>query len=81
MIKLQLFAFVLRWLASSIGMFFCITYLGTISPDVTFMQTHGWMLYAAAGLIFSLINSVLKPLLKVLPSPSPSSPLVFPPSS
>lgn len=70
MIKLQLFAFVLRWLASSIGMFFCLTYLGSINPEeVTVLQTHGWMLYAAAGLIFSLINSILKPLLKVFALP------------
>lgn len=69
MIKLQLFAFILRWLASSIGMFFCITYLGSISSEVTIMQTHGWMLYAGAGLIFSLINSVVKPLLKVFALP------------
>lgn len=70
MIKLQLFGFALRWLASSIGMFFCLTYLGTISPeDVTILQTHGWILYAAAGLIFSLINSIAKPLLKVFALP------------
>lgn len=70
MIKLQLFAFVLRWLASSIGMFFCLTYLGTINPEeVTVMQTHGWMLYATAGLIFSLINSIVKPLIKVFALP------------
>lgn len=69
MIKLQLFAFALRWLASSIGMFFCLTYLGTIGPEVTVMQTHGWMLYAAAGLIFSLINSIVKPLVKVFALP------------
>lgn len=70
MIKLQLFAFVLRWLASSIGMFFCLTYLGSINPEeVTILQTHGWMLYAAAGLIFSLINSIVKPLIKVFALP------------
>lgn len=69
MIKMQFFAFVLRWLASSIGMFFCLTYLATISPDVTIMQTHAWMLYAAAGLIFSIVSSVLKPLLKVFALP------------
>ena len=69
MIKMQFFAFVLRWLASSIGMFFCLTYLATISPDVTIMQTHAWMLYAAAGLIFSIVSSILKPLLKVFALP------------
>ena len=69
MIKLQVFAFALRWLASSIGMFFCLTYLATISSEVTILETHGWMLYAAAGLIFSVINSIVKPLLKVFALP------------
>lgn len=70
MIKMQLFGFALRWLASSIGMYFCLTYLGSISPtEIPILETHAWMLYAAAGLIFSIINSVVKPLLKVFALP------------
>ena len=69
MIKLQIFGFILRWLASSIGMYFCITWLGTVSPDTLSAQPTGWWLYAVAGLIFSIINSVVKPLLKVITLP------------
>lgn len=69
MIKLQLLAFVLRWLASSIGMYFCITWLGTVSPEAIAAQPTAWWLYAVAGLIFSVINSIIKPLLKVIALP------------
>jgi putative membrane protein len=69
MIKRQLFAFILRWLASSIGMYFCITWLGTINPDSSSIYKYAWVLFAIAGLIFSLINSVIKPLVKMLALP------------
>lgn len=69
MIKRRLFAFILRWLASSIGMYFCITWLGTINPDSSSIYKYAWVLFAIAGLIFSLINSVIKPLVKMLALP------------
>lgn len=69
MIKMQGFAFILRWLASSIGMYLCISWLGTVTPGSQAEQTDAWILYAVAGLIFSLINSVVKPLLKIFTLP------------
>lgn len=69
MIRRQFFAFVLRWLASSIGMYFCITWLGTIDPASSAIYKYAWVLFAVAGLIFSLINSILKPLVKMLALP------------
>lgn len=69
MIKMQFFAFVLRWLASSVGMYLCITWLGEITPGSQADQTDAWFLYMAAGLIFSLINSIVKPLVKILALP------------
>lgn len=69
MIKMQIFAFILRWLASSIGMYLCINWLGTIVPDSQAAQTDAWILYAVAGLIFSLINSIVKPLIKIFALP------------
>ncbi len=69
MIKKQIFTFLLRWLVSSFGMYLCISWLGTVSPDSATAFTEPWMLFAAAGLIFSLVNSVVKPLVKVLALP------------
>lgn len=69
MIKKQLLTFFLRWLASSLGMYLCITWLGTISPDSAETFAEPWMLFAAAGLIFSLVNSIVKPLIKMLALP------------
>lgn len=69
MIKKQLFTFLLRWTASSLGMYLCITWLGTISPDSAKTFAEPWMLFAAAGLIFSLVNSIIKPLIKMLALP------------
>lgn len=69
MIKKQIFTFLLRWAASSFGMYICITYLGTINPESQETFTEPWMLFVAAGLIFSLVNSIVKPLVKLLALP------------
>lgn len=69
MIKKQIFTFLLRWAASSFGMYLCITWLGTISPESQETFSEPWLLFAAAGLIFSLVNSIVKPLVKILALP------------
>lgn len=69
MIKKQIFTFLLRWLVSSFGMYLCITWLGTISPDSAETFSEPWMLFAVAGLIFSLVNSIVKPIVKLLALP------------
>lgn len=69
MIKKQIAIFILRWAASSLGMYLCITWLGTVSPDASANFEQPWMLYALAGLIFSLVNSIVKPLVKLLALP------------
>jgi len=69
MIKKQIAIFLLRWIASSLGMYLCITWLGTVSPDASANFEQPWMLYAVAGLIFSLVNSIVKPLVKMLALP------------
>ena len=69
MIKKQIAVFILRWAASSLGMYLCITWLGTVSPDAEASFEQPWMLYAVAGLIFSLVNSIIKPLVKLLALP------------
>ncbi len=69
MIKRQIIVFLLRWLASSVGMYFCITHLGTINPESSATFSEEWILFAVAGLIFSVINTVIKPLIKMLTLP------------
>jgi putative membrane protein len=67
MIKKQIFVFILRWAASSLGMYFCITWFGRVSSTEAFFAP--WVLYVVAGLIFSLVNSIIKPLVKMLALP------------
>lgn len=69
MIKKQIIIFILRWAASSLGMYLCITWLGHVSADAAASYDQPWMLYAVAGLIFSLVNSIVKPLIKLLALP------------
>ena len=63
MIKSQLAIFMLRWLVSTCGMWLCIKLFATVTAPDDF-----W-LYATAGLVFSLINSIVKPLTKMLALP------------
>ena len=65
MIKQQILVFLLRWLVSSAGMWLCITLFGRVQDG---FEASFW-LYAAAGLIFSLVNSVVKPLVTTLSLP------------
>lgn len=63
MVKRQLLVFLLRWLASTFGMWLCINLFGEVSRE-----TSLWF-FVLAGLIFSLVNSVVKPLAKTLALP------------
>lgn len=67
MIKKQIFIFILRWAASSLGMYLCITWFGQVNSTEAFSAP--WVLYVVAGLIFSIVNSVVKPLIKMLALP------------
>ena len=64
MIKQQIAVFLLRWLASSFGMWICITLFGTITDP-----TYDIWLFVIAGLVFSLVNAVVKPLLTMMALP------------
>lgn len=69
MIKKQILTFLIRWVVSSLGMYVCITWLGTINPESKETFSEPWLLFAAAGLIFSLVNSIVKPLVKMFALP------------
>ncbi len=60
MIKQQLLIFALRCLASSFGMWLCITWFGKVSVPTDLA------LFLIAGVIFSFINSIIKPLAKTM---------------
>ncbi|MBR2989620.1 phage holin family protein [Candidatus Saccharibacteria bacterium] len=55
MIKRQLLGFAVRWVLSSFGMWIAITLFGTITGAY-----DAW-LFIAAGLIFSLVNALVRP--------------------
>lgn len=57
MIKKQLFVFLLRWLVSSATMWLCINAFGSIDPGA-----DSFWLYLSAGLIMSLVNTIVKPI-------------------
>lgn len=50
-------------------MYLCITWLGMVDSAALDTFAKPWMLFALAGLIFSLVNSIVKPLIKVLALP------------
>ena len=57
MIKKQLFVFLLRWLVSSATMWLCINAFGSID-----LGADNFWLYLSAGLIMSLVNTIVKPI-------------------
>lgn len=67
MIRKQILVFIIRWAVSSLGMYLCITWFGNVNSTEAFSAP--WVLYLVAGLIFSIANSVIKPLVKVLALP------------
>lgn len=66
--KQQFAIFLLRWALNSLGLWVSVRILGTGFPgdDVT----AGFWGFVLAGLIFSVINSLFKPLLVILSLPA-----------
>ncbi len=63
MIKRQIVAFLLGWALSTLGMWISITLFGVITGDY-----NAW-LFVLAGLIFSIVNTVIRPLATVFSLP------------
>lgn len=63
MIKHQLFFFFMRWIFSSFGMWICITLFGQI------VGPYDVSLFIISGLVFSLINSFVKPFVTAMALP------------
>lgn len=63
MIRHQFLTLLIRIAVSSVGMWLCITWFARVSSPVD------GALFIIAGAIFSLINSIIKPLLKLMALP------------
>ena len=63
MIKRQIAGFIFQWILSTFGMWVCINLFGTITGQAT------WQLYVLAGLVFSIVNSIVRPLATIFSLP------------
>ncbi len=66
--KQQFFVFLIRWALSSAGLWLSVKLLGTGYDDR--FVTAGFWGFLLAGLIFSLVNSLIKPLLVIVSLPA-----------
>jgi len=63
--KRQFATFLLRWILNSVGIWVAVRLLGNGNPEATSAWT-----FMMAGLIFSLVNSTLKPIVTILALPA-----------
>jgi putative membrane protein len=66
--KKQFFVFVLRWILNSIGLWVAVRIFGT-GYDNSELVTGVWV-FLFAGLIFSIVNTILRPIVIILSLPA-----------
>jgi len=66
--KKQFFVFVLRWILNSIGLWVAVRIFGTGYDSTQLVAGASVVLFA--GLIFSLVNTVLRPVVIILSLPA-----------
>lgn len=66
--KRQFLVFVVRWFLNSIGLWVAVRLFGT-GYGTTDLENSAWV-FLLAGLIFSIINSILKPIVIILSLPA-----------
>lgn len=66
--KQEFFIFLVRWALNALGLWISVRLLGTGYDNVD--VTAGFWGFALAGLIFSLANSLLKPVLVIVSLPA-----------
>jgi len=66
--KKQFSTFVIRWLVNSLGLWVAVRLLGTGYNNID--VTAGIFGFLMAGLIFSIVNSILKPIVVILSLPA-----------
>lgn len=64
----QLFVFIIRWILNSFGLWVAVRLFGTGFSDAQ-LATNMWV-FPIAGLIFSIINSILKPIAIIVSLPA-----------
>ncbi len=68
MVTQQFIFFLLRWVLNSLGLWIAALLLN--GHGITYDQSQGAALFMLAGLILSLINVILKPLIVILSLPA-----------
>lgn len=66
--KHQFLTFVVRWILNSFGLWVAVRIFGTGYSDQ--QLTEGFVVFLIAGLIFSVVNAVLKPIAIILALPA-----------
>lgn len=66
--KRQFYTFVVRWLLNSFGLWIAFRLLGTGYGNIEIHITVLGLLFA--GLLFSIVNSILKPIVVILSMPA-----------
>lgn len=66
--KRQFFVFIVRWILNSVGLWIAVRIFGTGYSDAD-LTANAWA-FLGAGLIFSVINSILKPIVIILSLPA-----------
>ena len=64
----QFFRFLLRWLLNSVGLWVAVRLLN--GHGVTYNESEGFVLFFWTGLVLSVVNVVLKPIIIVLSLPA-----------
>lgn len=66
--KRQLLTFAIRWILNSFGLWIAVNIFGTGYNDFQISSSFG--VFLIAGLIFSIVNAVLKPIVIILALPA-----------
>ena len=66
--KRQFFTFVVRWILNSFGLWIAVRIFGTGFSDQQLSESFA--VFLLAGLIFSLINAILRPIVIILSLPA-----------
>ena len=66
--KRQFFTFVVRWILNSFGLWIAVRIFGTGYSDA--QLNEGFVAFLIAGLIFSIVNAVIKPIAIILALPA-----------
>ncbi len=64
----QFFRFLLRWILNSLGLWVAVRLL--VGHGVEYDPTQGYVLFFWAGLVLSLVNVILKPIIVILSLPA-----------